>query len=267
MSEIPTSTLEKAVLILDCFTQENTELGVRETARLVGLSSSATGRIMNTMRDLGLLSQNPRTRLYTMGTRVLAWAGTYLAASDIDVVAHPFMQELNRITRETVSLYVLEGNERVCIERLESPQSVRFAVRVGKRLPLYAGAAGKVMLAFLPSHRCNEILESEKLVAFTESTIIEWVALQKDLALTRERGYAVSKGEWTQGATGVAAPIFDRTNEVVGALNISGPSARFTDDVIIEYAIQVCQVAAKISKALGSRHPVPPLPAQPAHRH
>lgn len=264
MKELRTTMLEKAVLILDCFSQENTELGVRETARLVGLSSSATGRLMTTMRDLALLNQNPRTRLYSMGTRVLTWSGTYLASSDIDVAARPYLHELHLATRETVSLYVLEDNERVCIERLDSPQSVRFVVRVGKRLPLYAGASGKVMLAYMKPLLRDDILHSSQMIALTNSTIIEWVALEKDLALTRERGYAVSIGEWTPGATGIAAPIFDRSNDVVGALNLSGPSNRFSEDVIVEYAVKVCLAAAQISRALGFHQPTQPLPVKPA---
>ncbi len=265
MEDTRITTLAKAMLILDCFSQENTELGVRETARLVGLSSSAAGRLMTSMRDLGLLVQNPRTRLYSMGTRVLAWAGTYLAASDIATTAHPFLQEIHQSTLETVSLYVLEGNERVCIERLDSPQSVRFVVRVGKRLPLYAGASGKVMLAFVPQHLCRQILKSTRLEKLTESTIVDAKEIENELRLIRQRGYAVSKGEWTPGATGIAAPIFDRSNELMGALNLSGPSQRFTDEVISQYAVQVCQVAAQISKALGSLYPVQPMPAKPAY--
>jgi DNA-binding IclR family transcriptional regulator len=267
MTEERTSALEKAVLILDCFSQENTELGVRETARLVGLSSSATGRLMTAMRDLGLLVQNPRTRLYTLGTRVLVWAGTYLASSQIDTAARTYINELHLVTRETVSLYVLDDNERVCIERLDSPQSVRFVARVGKRLPLYAGASGKVMLAFLKPMRRDEILNSTERIPLTNTTITEWVALEKDLALTCERGYAVSIGEWTPGATGIAAPIFDRSNEVVGALNLSGPSSRFTEEVIRDYAAKVCLAAANISRALGAHRPVQTAPVAPAHAH
>ena len=64
-------TLHRAIAILDCFTQENTELGVREIARMVNLSSSATGRLLAAMKEMGILSQNPETRAYSMGARVL----------------------------------------------------------------------------------------------------------------------------------------------------------------------------------------------------
>jgi IclR family KDG regulon transcriptional repressor len=142
-------TLNRAIAILDCFTQENTELGVREIARLVELSSSATGRLLGAMKELGILSQNPDTHAYSMGARVLTWAGVYNAELNIRNRALPAIQELHNSTRESISLYVLENNERLCIERLESPQTVRIVTRVGRRLPLYAGSAGKVMLAFL----------------------------------------------------------------------------------------------------------------------
>ncbi len=259
----PTNTLFRAIQILDCFSQEHPELGVREVARMVNLSSSATGRIMQYLKDLGLLAQNPKTRVYSLGSRVLTWAGIYLAISDIRTVALPILQELHASTQETISLYVLDGKDRVCIERLESPQNVRIIARLGRRLPLYAGSAGKVFLAFLPVARREEILASTELVPLTPKTIVNPTTLRSELDHIRQQGYAVSRGEWLLDASGVAAPIFDQTGEVTAVLTISGPGQRFTDDVIARYAHIVTREALVISQALGYRLPrqvLQPLP-------
>jgi IclR family KDG regulon transcriptional repressor len=245
-------TLNRAVKILECFTQEKPELGVREVARRIALSSSATGRLMLAMKDLGILSQNPLTRIYSIGPRVLTWAGTYLSTSDIRNIAYPFLEELHQTTSETISLYILDGNERVCIERLESTQNVRFvAPRVGRHLPLHAGSAGKVLLAYLPASRQEEILNAPILLRLTEKTIIDPQALRKELAQIREQGYSISNGEWILDASGIAAPIFDRDGEITAALTISGPTQRFTDEIVSGHIDCLCRAAADISVNLG----------------
>jgi len=249
------NTLFRAIQILDCFSQEHPELGVREVARMVNLSSSATGRIMQYLKDLGLLAQNPKTRLYSLGSRVLTWAGVYLAISDIRTVALPYLQEMHASTQETISLYVLDGKDRVCIERLESPQNVRIVARLGRRLPLYAGSAGKVFLAFLPQRRSDEILASTDLIPLTSKTIISLSSLRGELEKIRQQGYSVSRGEWLLDASGVAAPIFDQYGEVTAVLTISGPGQRFTDEVIGRYAQVVTRQALVISRSLGFRQP------------
>jgi IclR family transcriptional regulator, KDG regulon repressor len=246
--------LSRAVRILDCFTQDRPELGVREISRLAAVPSSATGRLMTAMRELGILSQNPTTKAYSIGPRVLTWAGTYLSTSDIRNVAYPHLKNLHDATGETISLYILDGNERVCIERLESTRNVRFvAPRVGRHLPLHAGSAGKVMLAFLPEWRQIEILNAGPLKQLTEKTIIDPQQLREEMAQIREQGYAVSNGEWILDASGIAAPIFDRGGEIAAALTISGPTQRFTAEVLLEYISQVASISTAISKGLGYR--------------
>jgi IclR family transcriptional regulator, KDG regulon repressor len=244
-------TLNRAISILDCFTPENTELGVREIARQVGLSSSATGRLLAAMKDRGILSQNPDTRAYSMGARVLSWAGVFYSPLAVRNLALPAIRELHDSTLESISLYILDGNERLCIERLESPQTVRIITRVGRRLPLYAGSAGKVMLAFLSPERLEEYFRTVPLVPLTPHTIIDPQALRQELAKVRAEGIAVSHGEWISDAAGVAAPILDQEGSVVAALSISGPTQRFNSENVEIYCNEARRVAAQISKGLG----------------
>jgi IclR family KDG regulon transcriptional repressor len=246
-------TLLKAVKILDCFSPEHPEIGVREMARKIAMSSSATGRLMLAMKELGILIQNPATKNYSVGARTLVWAGVYLSTCDIRSIAMPYMEDLHRTTQETISLYILDGEDRVCVERLESPQNVRIVARIGRRLPLYAGSAGKVFLAFLPEQRREEILASEILAPFTANTIVDKDQLREELEKIRENGWAVSHGEWMAEASGVAAPIFSRDEEVVGVITISGPTQRFNADIIRTYCQILTQSAGQISSAMGSR--------------
>ncbi len=244
-------TLTRAIAILDCFTQENTGLGVREIARMVNLSSSATGRLLAAMKEMGILSQDPETRAYSMGPRVLSWAGVYNATLDVRNRALPAIQELHQATRETISLYILEGNERLCVERLESPQSVRIVTRVGRKLPLYAGSAGKVMLAYMSPRQQAEYFNTTRLEPLTSKTITDLEILRFELEKVREQGCAVSYGEWIEDAAGVAAPILDQNGAVIAALSISGPIQRFNKENVERYRAEAKRVAAQISESMG----------------
>ncbi len=245
------NTLHRVVALLDCFSQDHPELGVREAARMVGLSSSTAGRLMAAMKDLGLLNQNPITRTYSLGGKVLAWSGVYSANLDVRKQALPLMEQLHHETLETISLYVLEGNERVCVERLESPHNVRIVARIGRRLPLFAGSAGKVFLAFVSKARSKVMLDSLKLEPLTPRTIAERDALEAEIDKIREQGYAVSYGEWILEASGVAAPIYDQNGDVAAALTISGPTQRFTEENAENYSRMVTRVAHEISREMG----------------
>lgn len=180
-------SLERAVAILECFTLDEPVLGVREAARKARLSSSAAGRLMGAMKDLGILNQDPETSAYMMGSKVLAWAGIYTVTSDVRALSLPVMVRLQQQTRETISLYVMEGNDRVCVERLESSETVRIVARVGRRIPLYAGSAGKVFLAYLPESRRDEILAGIKLVPMTKRTITDLDELKQTWAKSSAR--------------------------------------------------------------------------------
>jgi len=189
MSKDKIQMLDRTVTILNSFTLDQPVQGVRDVARKTGLSSSTVGRIMAYLKELGILNQDPETLSYMIGSKMLAWAGIYTVTSDVRTLALPVMVRLQEKTRETISLYVLEGDERVCVERLESPETVRIVARVGRRIPLYAGSAGKVFLAFLPLARRNEILKKTKLVPMTEKTITDMDELIANLQKIQEQGY------------------------------------------------------------------------------
>lgn len=251
MSTTETQSLHRAIAILDCFRVGQPELGVREIARQLELHPSTVGRMLATLASLGILAQNKETHRYHMGAKVLNWGVVYISSVDLRVEARPYMEKLHQATNETVSLYIPDGDARVCIERLESSQMVRMVARVGERMPFYAGASGKALLAFLPPDQQKAILKNVPLAKLTTNTIHDAKALIHELALIQERGYAFSQGERVEGASSVAAPIFNATGRAIGAINISGPSTRFSKPKIQEYAALLVEATAQISKAMG----------------
>ena len=243
-------SLSRAIAILDCFTVENPQLGVREIARQLEMSASTVGRLLASLNTLGLLSQDPSSRLYRLGPKMMGYSMVYTVSLDIRASARPMLEELFRLTNETVSLYVLAGDQRICADCIESSERLRVVVRAGEHMPLHAGSSGKALLAFMPPEDAERIL-SKPLQAMTTRTITDRVSILEDLKAIREKGYAVSHGERFEDVIGVAAPVFDRTGKVVAALNVAGPGMRFTDACVEKYRTTVVDFANQLSRLLG----------------
>lgn len=250
MTEV-SKTLARAIQLMDCFTHEHPQLGVREAARMTGLSSSTTGRLLASLRELGLLVQDSETHQYSLAGKVLSWAEVYSLTVDVRSLALPHIYDLQRATGETISLYIMEGEERICVERLESKQNVRVVARVGRRLPLHAGSAGKLFLAYLDPGQCQAMLTQHPLHAFTDQTITDPTRLLAEVKKIRQQGYAISHGEWTFDASGVAAPIFNQRGEMIAALTISGPMQRFDEASVTRFITSSTRTARHISRLLG----------------
>ncbi len=246
-----TKVMSHMIAILDCFTVTRPELGVREVARQANLSTSTAGRLMAGLKEAGLLKQNPASMAYSPGSKVLAWSSVYMATLNIRSTALPYMEEVRRTTGETVTLYILEGNDRLCVERMESPHNIRMVTRVGQKLPLYAGSAGKAILAFMPTDWIAEYLGSVALKPLTDRTIADADRLRHELEQISQDGYAASFGEWILEASGVAAPIFGPMGVVLGAISISGPGSRFTSERVVDFAAEVRRVTRAISQVMG----------------
>jgi len=128
---------------------------------------------------------------------------------------------------------------------------VRVVARVGRYLPLHAGSAGKLFLAYLPEEKREEVLANEPRHPFTPMTITDPDELRAQCRQILEQGYALSHGEWTVDASGVAAPIFNSRGQMIAALTVSGPTQRFTEEKIDQVTKTCVRTANQISRSLG----------------
>lgn len=243
-------SLSRAIAIMDCFSYAHPQLGVREIARQLGMSASTVGRILAALNTVGMLNQDPSTRLYRMGPKVMMWSAVYTKGLDVREYALPVLKELHQLTNETVSLYVLERGERVCVACIESTETLRVAVRLGERMPLHAGSFGKLLLAFMAPEERDKVLE-KPLEKMTKNTITTQKTLLAELEAIRARGYSTSYGERFEDVIGMAAPVFDASGKVFAALNVAGPKIRFTDVHVANFAPKLVELANKISFNLG----------------
>jgi IclR family KDG regulon transcriptional repressor len=237
-------TVQRALDILNCFSLQETELSLTEIANKIALAKSTTTRLLATLELNGLITKNQETLKYKLGHK-LYYLG-YIAGKSIEIreFAYPIMKEIRDDTKETVNLYLLEDKYRVCIEQCEGLQSLRHLVKIGERLPLWAGAGGKVFLAYQSEEFQNEIfqlVDSKQRLA----------KLKSELKTIREEGCASSQDEREVGSAAVAAPIFGIDGNVVACLSISGPTQRFTPEVINHLKMILKQKTLFISESIG----------------
>jgi DNA-binding IclR family transcriptional regulator len=144
------------------------------------------------------------------------------------------------------------GDERVCVAELLSHERIRMESGVGSTYPLYAGAAGKAMLAWLPE-RIDPI--ASRLTAVGPATITDEGALRADLETIQARGYALSESEVVSGAASLAVPVFGMGGAVIAAINVVGPAARVSKATLYSFRSAVMDEAAALMGLLASPGP------------
>jgi DNA-binding IclR family transcriptional regulator len=229
-------TLDRAVAILDAV-----ESGVHRFTGIMdatGLPRGTTHRLIASLERHGFLSRYPGFG-YRLGPRLLRLAHEAIRELPLRDVAHPYLERLARGTGETAQLYVRSGDERVCVDAVESRSELRTIVPVGASLPLHAGSAAKVFLAFAPDPG-RHVRKAADPVRFG-----------RDVELVRTRGWASSVDERQQGVGSVSAPIFGDPDVLLGVVSISGPSSRMSKANARRYVPAVQEAARRIESALG----------------
>ena len=244
-------SVDKAILVLNCFSPETQIMGVGEISQLTGYTKSTVSRLLSTLERHGCVERAGGPGKYRLGYRVYLWGLISGRQHNLTTIAEPVMEHLRDKCGEEVALYVVEGERRVCVKRVASIHEIAKVGPVGTYYPLHAGASGKVLLAYLPEGIRKEIFKKERLDKFTSRTITDIRSLEKDLELIRIKGYAVSRGEREPDAFSVTAPVLNTGDHAVASLSISGPNCRLTDNNAKEYITWVLTASEEISKKLG----------------
>jgi DNA-binding IclR family transcriptional regulator len=241
-------SVEKALRIL-CYMATKPKMGPSEISQDLKYDKSTVIRLLQTMELLDFVKQEHDKGRYELGSKVLQLAQKFLEhRDDIVSLAVDQIRALWENYHETVGLYAREGDTRICIFRLESPQSLRHSVRVGQVLPLHRGAAGKAFLAYMPQHEVESLLVR----CNVDSAHID--VLRHELPEIRRTGIAYSLGEREPGLTSVAAPILDRQETPIAVLVMSGPEQRLGPDRLRELAKPLSVAAHTVSSRIVGRY-------------
>ena len=246
----PLQTVVKALATLRLFTVEQEWLGVREIGRMLDVNSATVHNLLRTMAGSGLVEQHPETKKYRLGLGLVKLAGTKLAQLDVVTAASGPMKELMEKTRETITLSVLYGNDLLYLAKLESPQPVRVASRIGGGAPIHCSANGKSLLAFRPDDEIDRLLTGP-LRRFTPETVTDPRKVRNELRQIRMQDYAVDFGGYIADVHAVAAPVRDVTGSVVASIGIVAPAGRLPRAKVKAFATLATHAAGRISASLG----------------
>ena len=234
-------SLEKSLDVLDLFVECNTGMTLKEIAAMTKLNTSTAFRIVNTLERRQYLTRNEDSKQYRLGPKALALGYSSHWTENIVTLAKPYLRRLQQEFNETASIYVAEGDSRICLDHVESTHSLRRVIPLGESLPVYKGAAGKVLVAWANKDEQKRI--SEKHGGLSES----------ELSMIRHNGYAVTQDESEHGLFALAVPVFNFEEQVVASLTVAGPSMRFYDSIRQKMLFTMSQYASEISYALGCR--------------
>ncbi|EKZ96339.1 IclR family transcriptional regulator [Cupriavidus metallidurans] len=217
--------VDRALFVLSAFREGDGTLGLAELAQRSGLYKSTLLRLLASLEHARLIQRHADGR-YGLGPEIARLNAVYAASFSLEQVVLPALRELVRATRESAAFHIQQGEHRLCLYRVDSPQPVRDHIRAGDLLPLNRGAGGRVLRAFAGAR--GEIYQR-----------------------IRDEGVIALVGDRSPDIAGVSSPVFGPGGELKGALTLTCPTPRFSES----FREQVLDAARGLTQALGGTFP------------
>ena len=229
------AAVDRALDILEAFRRGKPVLTLAEIARLTGLYKSTILRLLGSLERYGLIWQRG-DGTYQLGANLLSFAAVFQDSFDLRQFVEPVLEQLVVDTSESATFYIRDGGNQVCLFRVDGSNMVRdYSVRPGAQIELNKGAASATLLEFAAGLR-NPV--------------------------TREAMVRTSVGNVNQDMAAIGVPVFGADGCLQGAITVSGPAQRFTDEYFAKLAPVAVDAAITLSLRLGATHALlPPLPA------
>lgn len=243
-------TVDKALTLLN-LVADRPGLTLSELSREAELPTPTVHRLLRILENHGLLRHDTTNR-YRLGSHCLALGFRFLEGVDLRTEAHSDLVWLVEVTGETAHLGVPDGVEVLYVDKVETRHSVRMYSRIGARSPMHSTAMGKAMLAFADPELVQRVIDNG-LARRTPNTITDPRRFRNELKKTLERGYAIDDIENEEGIRCVGAPILADELHPVGAVSVSGPASRITDDRLDQIAPAVVEAAGAVGTRVGYR--------------
>ncbi len=218
-------SLERAINVLDCLT-DMPGMTLTEIASKLDQSPATIYRVLSTYESRAIVEMDPISQEWFIGAESFRLGSAFLRRTGLAERARPFMRELMEETGETANLGTLVHDEVMFLSQVETQENIRAFFPPGTKSPLHASGIGKALLANAEEAKIKTYLERSKLEPFTPNTLSTPKALEEELLIIKEQGYAFDNEEKSIGMRCVAAPIFNFYGEVIAGISISGPSIR-----------------------------------------
>jgi len=245
------TTIEKAFDILEIFLSREDDISLSEIAKLCGQNVTTTHHIVLTLVKRGYLNQKQKRQKYSLSTKFLQYSNVLNRRMKIRDIAFPIVNALNKMVGESVNIAILDGNEAVYIEHIETDKTLRIFTQIGIRAPLYSTGVGKILLAYMSNDELQKFLNGNKLLPLTVNTITHRQRLKQELKQVRKEAVANDTEETEIGVRCIASPVKNSAGSVIAAISVSGPTIRLSKKIVNEIKPLIKNSALEISQALG----------------
>jgi DNA-binding IclR family transcriptional regulator len=241
-----------ALLVAESFLDsQDGEQGVTEISRRTGLAKDHVFRVLTTLAHLEYIQKDARTKRYRLGPRFLVLGEAYRRKLDLRSEAAPILKRLAQGSGDTAYLFILAGEQALCIDVSVGDHIVQATSTIGELIPLHIGAGPKVLLAHMNSAARSAFLAETDLKPNTPETIVDPQLLEEELEKIREEGYCLAADDYEIGAFAVGAPVWDHASRVVAAISTATPMARDSPAKRVQLTRSVLEAAEELSEKMG----------------
>jgi DNA-binding IclR family transcriptional regulator len=230
--------------------KNNTPLPTAQIADSLQIPRSSTYKYISILKKYGFVDTKGRTGKYELGVRFLDYAAAVNSQVRLEGIALPYMKKLVQEAKESVILAVLDNEQARCIEGVAYGEGIIYNVRRGTYFPLHCGALAKVLLAYLPEKQIDSYFKKVKLIPYTHKSVTDPRQIKESLLEIKRKGFSYSDQEYYEGSRGIAAPIFDYSDQVISSLAIVGPVIRIKTNTVTRLKGLVIKCAKEISAKL-----------------
>jgi IclR family KDG regulon transcriptional repressor len=246
-------SLGRAFAILEEVARHREGIGLADLSKRVGLHNSTTFHLTKTLVTLGYVRQEKDSKRYRVGGPLFALAASALDEIEKVNVATPVLEDLSRETGESGHFAVRMGDAVVVIARTSGRGAFQLTDRVGMVRPAHCTALGKIILASLRPDQLKRFLGRVELKPSTRKSITSVATLMREIAEIKHTGIAFDDGEFNPEVRCIAVPVMDFTGQIVGALGISGPIWRLSNQALQSRAKTVRAAANRLSAEFGAK--------------
>ena len=245
-------SLNKVLSILQCFSTHERTLSLAEVCARTGYPKSTTHRLLAAMCSVGFLDHDRERTRYRLGLKLFEFGNVVLANMELHREARQHVEALSRMSGHLVHLAVFDGAQAIVIHRCDPAPGGTPQLTHTEAAPVHCTGVGKAILAFQPPAVIDRVI-GRGLARHTERTLTAPERLRAELAVTRERGFAIDDGEHQPALRCVGAPLHDAAGRVFAAISASGPARKLAAADLPALAELVTHHARNISAALGYR--------------
>ena len=243
-------SVKKAFKILQTIADSSTDLGVSELAKQLKIGKSTVHGITSALEELGVLVRDPKRKKYSIGFTLLELRKKAHGKMALRDMAKIPMEKLMEKIGETVFLGILNGDHVTILDMVESHNEMKITSPPGTRLPLIAGATGKVFLSQFEEKKAKETIQKMGLGRYTSKSIVDPKKFFKEVEETKKRGYAIDDEEYMLGVKAVAAPI-QTSSPPPAAIWVVGFTSSLNDQKMEKVILEIRKTAQEISHAMN----------------